>query len=177
MNEANNKIWAKPTTQNSQWQSHWRAECPAAVGPCVYKARSIFATLVPGIQYYDDLACAAMLPSNKNGENPYNAESNDLEGMTQPLDSTNIQLLPNDIIIYPNPLARNQNITIAYNLPCDSKIDCNIIDIIGKKIQAIDLECGKRIVSTPVNDISTGIYTIVISQNGKKILNQKLYVK
>ena len=118
-----------------------------------------------------------MLPSNKNGENPYNAESNDLEGMTQPLDSTNIQLLPNDIIIYPNPLARNQNITIAYNLPCDSKIDCNIIDIIGKKIQAIDLECGKRIVSTPVNDISTGIYTIVISQNGKKILNQKLYVK
>ena len=32
----------------------------------------------------------------------------------------------------------------------------NIIDIIGKKIQVIDLECGKRIVSTPVNDINRG---------------------
>lgn len=53
----------------------------------------------------------------------------------------------------------------------------NIIDIIGKKIQTIDLQCGKRIVSTSINEICSGIYTIVISQNGKKLLNQKLYVE
>lgn len=145
--------------------------------PCVYKARSMFATFVPGIQFYDDLACAAMLPANKTGENPYNKELDELESLTQPLDSTNIYLATNEIKVYPNPLSRNENITIAYNIPCNENIDCTILDIVGKKIQTIDLQCGKRIVSTSINEICSGIYTIVISQNGKKLLNQKLYVE
>jgi hypothetical protein len=152
-------------------------QCPAAVGPCVYKARSIFATLVPGIQYYDDLACAAMLPSNKTGENPYKAEQDELAIIVPPMDSTNIHLAINEIKVYPNPIGKYDNLSISYNIPCNSKIDCIILDAVGKKVQTIELECGKRIVNTQLYQISSGIYTVIISSNDKKIFKQKLNVQ
>jgi hypothetical protein len=107
-------------------QLSWLAQqCPAGTGTCVYKARSIMAMLVPGVQYYDDIACAAILPLNKNGTNPYGEEQNVLDNMQAA--STEAQILqnikPNEFIVYPNPASVNTQLNIVYDIG-DRKSDC-----------------------------------------------------
>ena len=79
--------------------------------------------------------------------------------------------------VYPSPLGKNDNLSIAYNLDCVGKLDCYIADIVGKRIQSINLECGKRIIVTPINEISLGIYTIIITQNDKQVFTQKIAIQ
>jgi hypothetical protein len=152
-------------------------ECPAATGTCVYKARSILASIIPGLQYYDDDACAAALPSFKNGENLYLNEQTDLESLSPPVDSTASNVAVKVIKVYPNPVDRQANITLVYNLTCEAALACYITDVVGRRVQTINLECGNKRVQTNLDDLSTGIYNIVLLQNGKKIFNQKLDVR
>jgi hypothetical protein len=150
-------------------------KCPAATGLCVFKARSILAMLVPGMQYYDNIACAASLPSNKNGRNPYQDEEDILDGLVPFGDSIALEI--NKVLIYPNPLQANRNITIRYHFADTDKMQCLVKDVTGKTVQEIKLNGGNRQVETTIDNVSTGIYTIEILVNEKRAHSQLLQVQ
>lgn len=148
--------------------------CPVAVGNCVYKARSLYALIAPGMQYYDDVLCAAALPANKNGKNPYEEENNLLNenGFVSPL------LINNDsFLLYPNPNFQGGTLTIKYTLSSKEIASVVISDIVGKVIQKTDLNPKNNFVQFNLSQgISNGIYKVDIFQNNRIIKTFKLNV-
>jgi hypothetical protein len=151
-------------------------QCPMAFGPCVYKARSLFASFAPGMQYNDKLECAAMLPANKNTTNPYKTEDDVLNGMfaEDPQQAMMAQLQTNDVQIYPNPLATNQKLNIAYNL--SEPAVGTIYDNVGKVIFYFDLKAGKALKELTLPSLASGIYLVSIKVGNTKISNFKLSI-
>jgi hypothetical protein len=150
-------------------------QCPAATGTCVYKARSVMAMLMPGMQYNDNVACAALLPQNKGGKDPYATEEDLLNSLVP--DPSNISIDANQVLIYPNPAKANASITIRYNFADADKVVGVVKDITGKTVQAMQLQGGNRRIETTLSDLSPGIYTIEILVNDKKAHSQLLHIQ
>jgi hypothetical protein len=150
-------------------------QCPAATGYCVYKARSIAAALNPGVQYADNAACSALLPQNKNAQNPYEAEQAVLDGLTANAGLTAIAL--HTLLIYPNPVEAGNYVTLRYNFVETDKVECKLTDITGKQVQNTTLAGGDRKVELAIADLARGIYTIEIRVNEQKVHSQLLQVR
>jgi Secretion system C-terminal sorting domain len=151
-------------------------QCPMAFGPCVYKARSLFASFAPGVQYNDKLACAAMLPANKNATNPYKIEDEVLNGMfaSETQQALLAQLQANDVQIYPNPVATNQKLNIAYNL--SEPAVGTIYDNVGKVIFHFNLASGKAIQAVTIPSLANGVYLVSVQIGTIKVSNFKLTI-
>ena len=173
--QTTNELYVLQASESSRQETlrRWNS-CPVAVGNCVYKARSLYALLSPGMQYYDDLLCSASLPANKNGSNPYADEENILSGGgNQP------QNLMKDALVtlYPNPISQGAILTIEYNLPSKDIAQLKIYDAVGKLVQQTDLNPTNNKVSMPlIGTIANGIYKVVIIQNEHIVKTIKLNV-
>jgi hypothetical protein len=163
------------SADNTNKLSYLAQQCPAATGPAVYKARSLMAMLVPALTYEDDAACAAMLPPSKGGKNPYKEEQDLLDGMSAE-DENMVTVDLNEFKIYPNPIARQSDLTLLYNIPENDNAICIITDITGKQVSTIDLQGGKRRVVTTISDLSAGVYIIKVISSNREVYKQKLNV-
>jgi hypothetical protein len=152
-------------------------QCPAAVGPCVYKARGLLSMLLPGLSYSDDAACAALLPTSKTSSNT-STEDDMLNNMTAPIDEQEVfsSIKPNEFITYPNPIHTNTQLNILYDISTTDEAICKITDVMGRLVLELKLEGGRRRVVTDINDIAAGIYLITIYNNGKTVYNKQLHV-
>jgi hypothetical protein len=110
-----------------------------------------------------------------NGINAYSAIIS-LNGCTDTSQCLSV-LATNEIKIYPNPINKQDYLSIAYNLPCDKKINVVITDMVGKTVQVIDLECGKQVVKTSLNAWSAGVYNLAIMQDNRIFNIQKIVVQ
>ena len=88
--------------------------------------------------------------------------------------------IPDQFILhpaYPNPF--NPQTTISYDLPLDSKVSVIIYDIRGDIVTELLVKdkiqkAGNHSIVWNAGDLSTGIYFIKMSINGKSKLFQKL---
>jgi Secretion system C-terminal sorting domain len=139
------------------------SSCPAMLGNSVYKARSTDALIHPGVQYNDYDLCAAVLPQNKTGApNPYTTEeaflnSDEAESAIKATIDSKI----NTFALYPNPISRNADITLTYNI--DEATNLAIYDMVGKLILDLDLNIKAQRISFNIGNIATGTYKIKIA--------------
>ncbi len=127
--------------------------------------------LLPSLFYNDNKACAALLPQNKNGNNTYDEEQNIIDNF---VNNTKLNLLLNEVKVYPNPVKSGTNLTIVYNLENTAVVD--VTDATGKLVQQILLDKGIRRVNTPINNLTSGIYYLCITSNRLILHQQKLEV-
>ncbi len=126
--------------------------CPFVNGSAVYKSRSLYAHLNPGISY-DDLEICNSVGVYKNG-------------VTQ---SENLINTPFDILIYPNPTS--DRLYFKATVP-DGKVEIQIFDVTGKLILETHLKFIQGSSFLNVSELHTGIYQIRVHNN-----NQVSFVK
>jgi Secretion system C-terminal sorting domain len=153
------------------------SSCPAMMGNSVYKARSVDALLHPGVQYYDYDLCASVLPQNKTGAtNLYNAEEEFLNSDSEKLQAQLITISKiNSFELYPNPIKRNCDITLTYNI--DEASSLAIYDMVGKLILDLDLNIKAQHVSFNIGNIVAGTYKIKIATKNRTLKSFKLNVQ
>jgi hypothetical protein len=148
--------------------------CPVAVGNCVYKARSLYALINPGMQYNDDMLCGAALPPNKKGSNPYTEEEEFLN--TGGTSGSILNSLENiDFLLYPNPNTQGGQLTIAYHLPSSIIGEIRIYDMVGRDIDKVFLSSNaNRVVFELPQNLACGTYKVCLFQGNKLIRTKKL---
>jgi hypothetical protein len=126
------------------------------------------------IQTTNDIACAAVLPQNKNGTNPYTEEDNLISGQGDNVikKSTN----GNEFIIYPNPIFSNSNLTIEYLLHNHGIAIVEIFDVVGAQVMQTEISSDVKRVSFNIGNLSPGVYKLKITQNNCHLQTLKFNV-
>ena len=138
-------------------------------------ARSLYALLQPGMQYNDDLLCAAALPQSKSGSNPYQDESNFLSSGVSGFEKTNWGNTP--LEIYPNPNCKGCQLTIAYHLENKGYGEVVIYDMVGQAVQRIIVSADvNRVLFNLDNALAAGTYKVVLYQEKKILTTKKLSI-
>jgi len=80
--------------------------------------------------------------------------------------------------LYPNPVKYNS--TYEFELKTNSKVEINIFDVLGKKVESINSKkynAGFNKIKINTNNLSSGIYTYVVLVNNIKVENNKMVVE
>jgi hypothetical protein len=141
--------------------------CPYIDGTAVFKARTLYAMFVPGVDY-DDMAICNSIGVYKGGKSLYELENESLNGngKTQNVNATN------NLRIYPNPASTS--LTIEFPLNESDTAAFTICDLTGKIIQVETL-------LYPINEIvlkniCRGFYIYICSIQGRNIYTGKLII-
>lgn len=142
--------------------------CPAIEGLAVYKARVLYATYEPAIEYSDFAICNAQI-SNKNGSGGY--YNNMMDFINQPPtesieEETLLSIKTSEYSIWPVPA--NQNVTIRYNFPGNSDGKMLIFDIMGNQVNEILLSNNIQTVTSSIRDLIDGLYSYKIMVDNKQ---------
>jgi len=159
--------------------------CPLINGSAVYKARSLWHTMQPWIDYDDLNICNNTGQNKKSAANPFdfvldNLENeNNIEINTETKKTfTNLTSISSNIMdkisISPNPASTQ--ITIKYNISKDQNAKLVILNQFGQIIQTIDLPNFAETVTTPLLDISNGLYQFNYIVDNKIINAGKLTI-
>jgi hypothetical protein len=95
--------------------------------------------------------CSATLISNKNVENLFSPELNEIESLVQLINSNN--------------LAENAKAKFCIN------------DMLGKEVQSFYLDGNVKRMTTKLNNFSKGVYTYYFIENGMLLYIGKLVIK
>lgn len=99
----------------------------------------------------------------------------------QDIDDSNQHIAPNDFIIavnYPNPF--NSTTTIAFQLPQASNANLFIYDMLGRKVQAIDLgfkSAGTHQIMWDATEYSSGVYFYDLTAAGARKTGRMILLK
>lgn len=157
-----------------------QTNCPYVNGTAVYKARIIYASINPGIDYNDLTICnSAGVYKNGVGKGLFDDESTFLNGM---MNGNNNQInyqIPlssvSNIILYPNP-AYNY-FTIEYRLNEHENAVLKIFDVLGRERMEVDLNASSNKVLVKTDILESGIYTYKYSVNNLQNSTGKLIIK
>ncbi len=87
---------------------------------------------------------------------------------------TKFELLQN----YPNPF--NPSTTIKFNIPANSKVNLNIFNILGQKIESLinkELQAGYYQINWKAENLSTGVYYYVLQTENSVDAKKMLFIK
>lgn len=130
-----------------------QTSCPYVSGSAVFKARTLYNTIVP-MAWSDKFICNAV-GVNKNGK------ALEEEGV---IDQSKLNELNQiGVKIYPNPASTQLN--IEYNLVETDKAQFLLFDILGRELLKLDLQPNVHKVSFSMTNQKPGIYI------GKYIVN------
>jgi hypothetical protein len=139
--------WQDLSTADFEQLEELALSCPFVNGSAVYKARSLFAHIQPGISYNDLEICNAV-GVYKNGI-----------GATSVVDRISEDL---QVFIYPNPV--NDQIKIHTSLR-DGVINVRVYDMAAQLIQTASLVVTNGTTVLPLTTLSVGIYNLQIELN------------
>jgi hypothetical protein len=139
--------WSSLSTADVELIEDLALSCPFVNGSAVYKSRSLYAHLNPGISY-DDLEICNSVGVYKNG-------------VTQ---SENLINTSFDILIYPNPTS--DQLYFKATVP-DGKVEIQIFDVTGKLILETHLKFIQGSSFLNVSALHTGLYQIRAYQNNQ----------
>jgi hypothetical protein len=84
----------------------------------------------------------------------------------------NMQAVESMISVYPNPTSGDLNV----NLPDRELENLNIMDITGRTVRSMNIEGRTGTVSLNISDLSSGIYFVIVTNNGRS-LEQTRFIK
>lgn len=165
--------------------------CPLINGSAVYKARTLWHTMQPWIDYDDLNICNNTGQNKKSAENPFDFVLDNLENGKDSNQNTFANIPPNNefgkvnfeikkininsnFSLSPNP-AQSQ-ITIKYKLEPWQTAKIIIYDAIGAEVQSIELPNFVETLTTSLNNISNGTYTYKYIVDGATVTTNKLIV-
>ncbi len=141
--------WQELTSADLEQLEELVLSCPFVNGSAVYKSRSLYAHIQPGISYNDLEICNAA-GVYKSGLGNSSDGNNDEES--------------SNIIVYPNPTQSELQI---YFPQSEGTVQIEIFDMASVQVLNMQqkLQNGKAIL--PVTSLTPGIYNIRIQQNQK----------
>ncbi|MBK7041663.1 MAG: T9SS type A sorting domain-containing protein [Bacteroidetes bacterium] len=158
-----------------------RTSCPFVGGTAVYKARVLWATYNPIIQYNDRLNCIQNIDQNKNGNNEYINLDSLLEAQVNEQSQKSAEQIKNistnhlniksqikiekleEISVYPNPA--NTQIIISYSNESDGHF--TLFNAVGNIVLTTSLLKTNNKTQILLNDVANGIYTCEVEFNNK----------
>jgi len=155
--------------------------CPYVNGTAVYKARTIYASINPGIDYNDLTICnAAGVYKNEGGKGLFDDENTLLNNMISGNGNTTINHVnkfnnKECVKLYPNPAS--DNITIDYRLNANEIAVLKIYDVIGRERMKIDLQPNANKVLVKINSLEPGVYSYRYSVNNIQNSTGKLIIE
>jgi hypothetical protein len=138
--------------------------CPLQQGTAVYKARLIYASYDPSINF-DDIAICQSTVANKGGISQ--GESIDMNLLAN--------VMENEITVYPNPAT--DEVTIDYVLHENSKGKITLFDIVGRARMTLDLSATQNRIKVNVGNLEKGIYIYKYIVDNKIIQTDKLTIE
>ncbi len=155
--------------------------CPFVNGTAVYKARTIYASINPGIDYNDLTICnAAGVYKNGGGKGLFDDENTLLNNMISGNGNTTINHVNKftnkaGVKLYPNPASNN--ITIDYKLNANETAVLIIYDVIGRERLKFDLQSNVNKVDVKINSLEPGVYSYKYSVNNIQNSTGKLIIE
>jgi hypothetical protein len=97
----------------------------------------------------------------------------------QPVSSPVTHLSPGNVLIFPNPVENELNLTFETSNKNPNTIQVDFYNVYGQKTKSISLDniFGNTSKTIDLTNFSPGMYLISISENGQKITSQKLIKK
>jgi len=142
------------------------------IGDAVYKARTLYATTSPGVEF-NDLTICNNAGVYKGGKSVFEEENEYLNSLIKKEQEKAITITDtNKFMIHPNP-AQNQ-LNISYNIEQDGL--CIIYDILGNEKQRLFLPKNTSRVSITLNSFIPGIYTCKFIEDNKYLETHKLII-
>ena len=130
-------------------------QCPYAGGPAVEKARSFIALLNDTMAYNDDARCLQ-------------------NGIFRLADDTIRSVVPNQIIVQPNPA--NNEVSIILKGDFEGLCKVQIRNAIGKIVLTDEMNCKDSVHKINLSNISQGIYIVKVNINNNTFFNTKLVI-
>ncbi|MFZ4754320.1 MAG: T9SS type A sorting domain-containing protein [Chitinophagaceae bacterium] len=141
--------WQNLTTADFEQLEELALSCPFVYGSAVYKARSLYAHIQPGISYKDLEICNAV-GVYKNG---LGSTSNE-ERLGQEF----------SVLIYPNPASEQIQIQTSLS---DGIINIRVYDMTGQLVQTASLAITNGITELPLKSMNAGMYNLQIELNNQ----------
>jgi Secretion system C-terminal sorting domain len=145
--------------------------CPYLAGNAVYKARALYAMLVPGM-FFDNLdICNAAGVYRTSDSTDYIKEQAMLDAdLTIKAIITN-----NEVKIYPNPTHNQLFVNHGFNL--NSGAEIKIINVLGSTILSQAVIVNKTLTRIELGNVAPGVYACQYLNNGKVVFVGKFVVK
>ncbi len=158
-----------------------QTNCPYVNGTAVYKARTIYASINPGIDYNDLTICNAVgVYKNNNGKGLFDDENTLLNNMISGngnivKNHVNKSIYTDGVKLYPNPAS--DNITIDYRLNANETAVLRIYDMLGIERMKIDLQPNINKVIIKITSLETGVYSYKYTVNNIQNSTGKLIIE
>jgi hypothetical protein len=130
-------------------------QCPYAGGPAVEKARSFIALLNDTMAYNDDARCLQ-------------------NGIFRLADDTIRSVVPNQIIVQPNPANNEVSIILKGNF--EGLCYIQIKNAMGEEILFSQMNCVEKQKVIDVSNFAQGVYSVKINVNNITFLSSKLVI-
>ena len=132
--------------------------CPLIAGNGVYRARTLQAMLQPGIHYDDIVIC--------NSQGVYKNGLSKLQQQLDKLAKDKSQNIPDGNFIRVYPVPAIDKLSINYSLHNGEKAEFIFYDVLGNKLQTINLSDTKEIETIDLSSYSSGVYTYQYIREG-----------
>ncbi len=154
-----------------------QTSCPYVNGSAVYKARMIYSSLNPLIDYNDMQLCnSAGVYKNSTGEGLFDNENNWINSsFIESFTGKNKIYSATDFLIYPNPT--NNEIRISYTLNSNENAELLIYDMLGITKVKIELKPENNIVVVPIHFLNAGVYSYRYLINNEQRETGKLIIE
>jgi hypothetical protein len=147
--------WQKLTTADFEELEELAFSCPFVNGSAVYKARSLYAHIQPGLSYNDLEICNAVgVYKNVTNDNSKNDPLGD----------------EFEILIYPKPSSDRLNIHTSLD---NKQMNIRIFDMTGNMVKSVNIPVNEGKTELIVASFNPGIYNLQI-KIGNKIKHTKL---
>ena len=151
---ATDKIDFAIDDENTLWDMAYR--CPYWNGPSVYLSRGILSLKYDSLSFNDDSLCIYNL--NFRRQKDYSDEISNI-----------------DFYVFPNP--SNGNLNIQFLAKDLNNCSIEIYNVIGEKYRVIHLDDASKNIRVELNDLSTGIYIILLKVNNIVLKSQKFVIQ
>jgi uncharacterized delta-60 repeat protein len=88
--------------------------------------------------------------------------------------SNNIFKTTDKFVLYPNPTKKEVNISFNTN---SKAVEILIYDLMGKQLAQYNISNNNRTININVSNFASGVYEVVIREEGIKVLQQKLIIE
>lgn len=141
--------WQNLTTADFEELEELALSCPFVNGSAVYKARSLYAHIQPGLSYNDLEICNAV-GVYKNSSGNSSVGNNEEQSL--------------NIILYPNPTHSELQIYLPLS---EGPVQIQVFDMAAMQVLNLNDKLQNGYVIIPVSSLTSGIYSIRIQHNRK----------
>ena len=152
--------------------------CPYSNGTAVYKARTMYASINPGMDYDDLVICNSSGVYKNGGHNQYEEGNIFLANMMNNKKDSgggSLVLTERKMKLYPNPAS--DNITIEYGLKENEAGLLKVYDILGRERMIVALQSDVNFVLVSIGALESGLYSYKYFINDTQQLTGKLLIE